>query len=136
MFNCFTVYVLTNFFKTNNITLFRRDSEYGYSDDTIPENIYIFEVLKLHNHPDNVSIFCSSLGWKESFCFKPSLWCWLDLRVWHGMVKEIKYCKKLYALMEEDIWCWTFPNDWIFHFCWHTNVFTLIHMLYLIFTRY
>ena len=27
------------------IAFYRRDSEYGYSDDTIPENIYIFEVL-------------------------------------------------------------------------------------------
>ena len=49
MFNCLTVYVLTKFFKTNNITLLRRDSEYGYSDDTIPENIYIFEVLTKHH---------------------------------------------------------------------------------------
>ena len=49
MFNCLTVYLLTKFFKTNNITLFRRDSEYGYSDDTIPENIYIFEVLTKHH---------------------------------------------------------------------------------------
>ena len=33
------------FFEEMNIEHYRRDSEYGYSDDTIPENIYIFEVL-------------------------------------------------------------------------------------------
>ena len=26
---------------------FRRDSDYGYSDDTVAENIYIFEVFYL-----------------------------------------------------------------------------------------
>ena len=33
---------------TGYVLFIRRDSDFDYSDDTIPENIYIYEVLKLY----------------------------------------------------------------------------------------
>ena len=33
--------------RTKHFVFFRRDSDFDYSDDTIPENIYIYKVLKL-----------------------------------------------------------------------------------------
>ena len=30
------------------VVFIRRDSDFDYSDDTIPENIYIYEVFKLY----------------------------------------------------------------------------------------
>ena len=41
VYNVHKMFLTVKFFKE----FYRRDSEYGYSDDTIPENIYIFEVL-------------------------------------------------------------------------------------------
>ena len=79
----FLVFCQPFFYTFNQMTDFvlfiRRDSDFDYSDDTIPENIYIYEVLKLYKRSLQYlytfpqELYLQPLGRQESFCVEPSV---------------------------------------------------------------
>ena len=73
----------------SNKPFLRRDSKYGYSDNTIPENIYIFEVLSWPNLYSNIWIY---------FRAARILLCWVECMMLTGCVSMTCDGKRNYKL--------------------------------------
>ena len=61
---------------TEYVVFIRRDSDFDYSDDTIPENIYIYEVFKLYKRSLQ---YCYTFS-QEHYLFRGVriLLCWVE----------------------------------------------------------